>query len=246
MKKSIMVSAFLIFLLTLIAGCNQVDKTNNESDEKAKSVFDDKDKEKATEMIKTLEVNLELFEKETNVAISKGDIDIVDNEVFTQKVDEMSEKLVVQPFLEKYPESLISKRGDLKVTYTPESSDDCTFGNCNYDSIAVPTLQVNEKEWETYKSDEFDITELVFSDVKISYPNKQDSESTSISFVKGESGDLYFSFNPIIKSLNFNLKELDNEFSSIKSDVPESEVDAEEDEFKQEVEELLSNYPKLQ
>lgn len=44
----------------------------------------------------------------------------------------------------------------------------------------------------------------------------------------------------------FKLKELDKEFLSIKSDVPESEVEEEEDEFKQEVEELLSNYPKLQ
>ena len=244
MKKRIMISVFL--LLTLIAGCNQEDKTTKQNGEKVNSVFNDTDKEKAIEMIKALEVNLALFEKETNAAISKGEIEIGDNEVFTQKVDEMSEKIVIQPLLERFPESLFSKRGDLKVTYTPKSSNDCTFGNCNYDSIVAPILQVNDKEWETYKSDEFDITELVFSDVKITYPNEKEIESTSISFVKGDSGDLYFSFNPIIKSLNFNLKELDEEFLSIKSDVPESEVAAEEDEFKQEVEELLSNYPKLQ
>jgi len=245
-KKRLMISVFSIVLLMIVTGCNKEDKPTKESGEKAEVVFNKADKEKALEMIKVLEENLVLFEDQTNAAISKGDIDTGDNEVFTQKVDEMSEKIVVLPFLEKFPESLISKRGDLKVTYTPESSDDCTFGNCNYDSIAVPTLQVNDKEWETYKSDEFDITELVLTDVEISYPNEQDSESTSISFVKGESGDLYFSFNPIIKSLNFKLKELDKEFLSIKSDVPESEVEAEEDEFKQEVEELLSNYPKLQ
>ena len=47
-------------------------------------------------------------------------------------------------------------------------------------------------------------------------------------------------------SLNFNLKEWDEEFQSIKSDVPESEIEAEEEDFKQEVEEVLAKYPPLQ
>ena len=241
-----MISVFSIVLLMIVTGCNKENKPTKESDEKTEAVFNEADKEKALEMIKTLEGNLVLFEDQTNAAIADGDIKIGDNEVFVQKVNEISGEIALKPFLEKFPESLINNRGDLKVTYSPVSSDDCTFGNCNYDSIEAPKLEVNEEEWKTYKSDEFDITELVLSDVKISYPSNQDSELTSISFVKGESGDLYFSFNPIINSLNFNLEEWDNEFSSIKSDVPESEVEAEEDEFKQEVEELLSNYPKLQ
>lgn len=241
-----MISVFSIVLLMIVTGCSKEDKSTKESGEKAEVVFNKADKEKALEMIKVLEENLVLFEDQTNAAIADGDIKIGDNEVFVQKVNEISGEIALKPFLEKYPESLIINRGDLKVTYSPVSSDDCTFGNCKYDSIEAPKLEVNEDEWKTYKSDVLDITELVLSDVKISYPSKQDSESTSISFVKGESGDLYFSFNPIVNSLNFNLKELDNEFSSIKSDVPDSEVEAEEDEFKQEVEELLSNYPKLQ
>ena len=244
--KKIFMSVFSIVLLMIITGCNKEDKPTKESSEKSVAVFNEADKEKALEMIKALEGNLALFEDQTNVAITNGDIEVGDNEVFVQKVNEISGEIVLKPFLEKFPESLISNRGDLKVTYSPISSDDCTFGNCKYDSIEAPKLIVNGEASKTYKSDVFNITELVFQDVEITYPNKKDSESTSISFVKGESGDLYFSFNPIVNSLNFNLKELDNEFSSIKTDVPESEVEAEEDEFKQEVEELLSNYPKLQ
>ena len=87
-------------------------------------------------MIEDLNEKLILFENETNEAISKGEIDVGNNEVFTQEVDNMSENIVIQPFLEKFPKSLISERGVLKVTYTPKSTDDCTFGNCNYDSIA--------------------------------------------------------------------------------------------------------------
>jgi len=231
----------MIFLL-IVTGCNQKD----EPTKKAESVFNEADKEKALVIIKELEENLELFEKEINEAISEENIEVGDNEVFVKKVNEMSGEIALNPFLEKYPESLIKNRGDLKVTYTPGSSDDCTFGNCTYDSIKAPQLQVNAEKWETYRSDEFGITELVFSDVEIVYPNEKDSEPTSIRFVKGKSGDLYFSFNPIVNSLNFNLKELDKEYVSIKSDVPESEVKAAEEEFKQEVEDMLSNYPELQ
>lgn len=247
MKKKLIISVFTMVFLMIVTGCNKEDKPTKESGEKEEAVFNEADKEQALEMIKALEGNLAMFEDQTNAAIANGDIEVGDNEVFVQKVNEMSGEIVLKPFLEKFPESLISNRGDLKVTYNPVSSDDCTFGNCNYDSIDAPKLLVNAEASKTYKSDEFDITELVFSDVEISYPNKKEGESTSISFVKGESGDLYFSFNPIINSLNFNLKELDNEFASIKTDVPESEIEEEEDKFKQEVEEeLLSNYPKLQ
>lgn len=245
-KKRIFLSLFSVLILFFITGCNQ-DETKNIDEEKTKSVFTEKDKEKAIEMIESLNKQLVLFESETNEAISQKEIDVGDNELFTQKVDEKSEEIVFQPFLEKYPESLISDRGDLKVTYTGESSEDCTFGNCNYDSIVVPSLEVQKEEWDIYSSEEFEVTELTLSNVGMGYLNDdEDSESTYISFVKGESGELYFSFNPIIKSLNFNLKEWDQEFASIKSDVPESEVEAEEEEFRKEVEEVLAKYPPLQ
>ena len=55
-----------------------------------------------------------------------------------------------------------------------------------------------------------------------------------------------FLFIRLLITLNFNLKEWDEEFQSIKSDVPESEIEAEEEDFKQEVEEVLAKYPPLQ
>ena len=54
----------------------------------------------------------------------------------------------------------------------------------------VPTLELNEEEWDTYSSEEFEITELILSNVVMSYLNKPDSESTNIRFVKGESDEL--------------------------------------------------------
>ena len=245
MKKRFMIGIFLLFLILLVTGCNQ-EATPDNNIEKTESLFNEKDKEKAIVMIEDLNEKLVLFENETNEAISKGEIDVGNNEVFMQEVDIMSENIVIQPFLEKFPKSLISERGVLSVTYTPKSTDNCTFGNCSYDSIVVPTLELNEEEWETYSSEEFEITELILSNVVMSYLNKPDSGSTNIRFVKGTSDEIFFSFNPIIKSLNFNLKEWDEEFQSIKSNVPESEVEVEEEDFKQEVEEVLAKYPPLQ
>lgn len=240
-----MIGIFSLFLILLVTGCNQ-EETPDNNVEKAEMVFNEKDKEKAIKMIEELNEKLTLFENETNEAISKGEIDVGDNEIFMQKVSEMSEELVIHPFLEKFPISLVSIKGDLTAIYTPKSTDDCTFGNCSYDSIVVPTLKVDEEEWVTYSSEEFGVTELTLSNVGMTYSSEQDSESTYISFVKSESGDIHFSFYPIINSLNFNLKEWDEEFQSIKSDVPESEVEAEEEAFKQEVEEVLAKYPPLQ
>lgn len=246
MRKTIFISILSTLLLLMVSGCNKEGKTDSKIGESKEPVFTEEDNEIALEMIEVLNDNLALFEKEVNLAISNGDIEVGDNEVFTQKVDEIGNEIVLQPFLQKFPDSLISKRGDLKVTYTPKSTDDCTFGNCNFDSISVPLLQVVEKEWNTYRSDEFDASELVLSNVKLTYASEEDSELTSIGFVKGETGDLYFSFNPIVKSLNFNLEELDHELVSKKSDVPQDEVKAAQDEFRQEVKELLSKYPELQ
>ena len=245
LKKRIMFVIFSLFILLFVTGCNK-DETKNSDEDKMKSIFTEKDKEKAIEMIEGINEQLVLFESEVNAAISKKEIDVGENEVFTQKVDKIGEEIVLQPFLENFPDSLVNDRGDLKVTYANESSEDCSFGNCNYDSIDVPTLEVGKEEWLTYSSQEFEVNELTLSDVDMTYSNTQDSDSTYISFVKGESGELYFSFNPIIKSLNFNLKEWDKEFASIKSDVPENEVETEEEEFRKEVEEVLGKYPPLQ
>ena len=245
LKKRIMFVIFSLFVLLFITGCN-IDETKNSDEDKVKSVFTEKDKEKAIEMIEGLNEQLVLFENEANEAIAKKEIDVGDNEAFMQKVSAMSNSLVITPFLESFPGTLISNRGDLTAIYTPESKDDCTFGNCNYDSIVVPTLVVGEEEWNIYSSEEFGVTELKLANIGMTYSNKQESESTYVSFVKGDSGELYFSFNPIINSLNFNLKEWDQEFASIKSYVPESEVETEEEEFRQEVEEVLAKYPPLQ
>lgn len=243
MKKIFVISLLSMVLLLIASGCNQDEKP---SAAKKEPVFNEKDKERAIAMIEALNERLVLFENEANTVISKGGIEVGDNEAFTQQVNDMSEEMVIEPFLEEFPESLINGRGNMKVTFIPKSSDDCAFGNCHYDSIAVPTLQVDEEDWDTYSSEDFDITELTLSKVVLTYSSETDNDSTYISFVKGESGTLYFSFNPIINSLNFNLKEIDDEFLSIKSDVPESEVETEERAFKQEVEEVLAEYPPLQ
>ncbi|MGE6489735.1 hypothetical protein [Paenisporosarcina sp. NPDC076898] len=242
--KKVNIKIFSVILLLILTGCNQDNKPGGNENEK--SVFSEKDKEKAMEMINSFEGNLISWESETNQAISKGEIDIGDNDMLVQKANEKSGELVIKSFLEKYPNSLIENRGDLKVTFNPLSAEDCSFGNCNYDAIEAPVLKINEEKWETYHSDEFNITELVFTDIKISYPSKEESESTSISFVKDDSGNLYFSFNPIVNSLNFNLEELDQELISIKSEVPQDEVKAAQEEYKKEVKEMLSNFPELQ
>lgn len=240
-----MLGIFSLFLILLVTGCNQ-EETPDNNIKKTESLFNEKDKEKAIGMIEDLNEKLILFENETNEAISKGEIDVGNNEVFMQKVSKMSEEVVIYPFLEKFPLGLVNAKGNLTAIYAPKSTDDCTFGNCSYDSIVVPTLKVDEAEWVTYSSEEFGLTEFTLLNVVMTYTGEQDSESTYISFVKSESGNIHFSFYPIIYTLNFNLKEWDEEFQSIKSNVPESEIEAEEEAFKQEVEEVLAKYPPLQ
>ena len=71
-------------------------------------------------------------------------------------------------------------------------------------------------------------------------------EKAHLRFLKSKNGDLIMTSSPFILNESIYIDEWDEEFQSIKSNVPESEVEAEEEDFKQEVEEVLAKYPPLQ
>ena len=74
----------------------------------------------------------------------------------------------------------------------------------------------------------------------------EEREETEIRFVKTEDNDLVITSIPHLQVQTLYLDEYDQEFESIKTSVPESEVEGEQAEYKEEVEETLSKFPELQ
>ena len=151
--------------------------------------------------------------------------------------------------MEKYPNSLVARNSELiPITFESTSSEPCGFGNCTYDKVNILEVNYNLDTNEVYKSKEFNASQLIFPEVQMKYEEQaeEEEETAIMSFVKAENGDLIFSGSPFLHIETLNLKKYDEEFKSIKTSVPESEVEAEQAEYKEEVEETLSKFPELQ
>lgn len=247
MKRWILVSILFITGITLL-GCGD---ENSEStvQEPEKDVFTESDLEKIEEMVNFLDERMEVFEKEANESIKNGIIKTGDNDVFSESVRDLGHEAVIAPFLEKYPNSLVVRNSELiPITFESTSSEPCGFGNCTYDKINILEVDYNLDTNEVYESAEFNVSQLIFPEVQMKYEEQaeEEKETAIMSFVKAENGDLIFSGSPFLHIETLNLKKYDKEFKSIKTSVPESEVEAEQAEYKEEVEETLSKYPELQ
>lgn len=242
MKKLIILGAILSIVL-MLGACNS-DKTQKESAET--EVFTVNDVQMANEMVLLLEEKSSEFQTKAAEAIATGEIEQDKDGQLSEPLQELAKETVLQPFLEKYPNGIIGEEGDLTVSFEATASEACPLGNCKYDGVAIPEIDFDKTDYSTYTSEVFGVSQLIFQNVKSKFNVKdQELEKSELRFVKSKNGDLVMTSNPFISGEAFYLDELDKEFKEIKSGVPESEVDAEEDEFKQEVEELLFNYPKL-
>lgn len=246
MKKILLF--FSIFTIGIILyGCGSSENKNAISNDK--KVFTEEDIEIVEEMVGFLDEKMIDFENQVNEDIQNKVILVGDNEKFSNSVKELGQKVVIEPFLEKYPGSLIAKKSEIiPITFEPTSSEPCGFGNCNYDKVNVLQVEYNLGAKEIYQSKEFGSTQLIFNDIQMKYKEQpeEEKEASSMSFVKSKDGKLIFSRNPFLHIETINFQELDKEFESIATDVPESEVEAEETEYKEEVEETLSKFPELQ
>lgn len=244
MKKRLVISILSTFLLLIVSGCNQEEKTTNES-EKNEAVFSTEDFTRASEMIDFLEVKMEEFQSNATKSIKSGEIKDSNEGGLKEPLNEMAKSIVLTPFLEKYPNSLVGEK--IVVSFEITSSEPCPIGNCEYDGVAVPVINYKESNNSVYTSMEFKISQLIFEDVTSKFNTTDgEMEKAHLRFLKSKSGDLIMTSSPFILNESLYVDELDQELLSVKSDVPESEVETEEEAFKQEVEEVIEKYPPLQ
>lgn len=249
MKKWLFIFLVLIIGFVLNA-CNSDDKDSGNTKE-SEEVFTSEDIEKAEEILLFLDNKMKNFEDDTNNAIKNKEIPLDDEEIFDENVRKFANTLVIEPFLEKYKDNIVPEefKGEeqILVYFNKTSSEPCSLGFCEYNGIEVMNIEHNFEDKEEYLSKNFDKTELVFSDVAYDYENDDEEEKkTSIKFVKSEDGTMILTQHPYLSFETIDFQELDKEFESIATDVPESEVEAEQAEYKAEVEETLAKFPELQ
>jgi len=243
MSKGFVISVLSIVLLLIVTGCKQEENPTKEN-EKPDTVFREEDINKASEMIALLEDKMLEFQKKVTKSVESGEIEL-NNDASKDALNDMADDIVLTPFLEKYPNSL--KDEDVIVSFESTTSEPCPFGNCTYDGIAVPEIYYEKSNYSVYTSKEFKISQLIFTDATSKFNTGNDEEEKAhIRFLKSKSGNLILTSNPFIVNDSLYIDELDEEFLSIKSDVPESEIETEEKAFRQEVEDVLAEYPPLQ
>lgn len=247
MKKWILVS-FILLMGVIIAGCTSGEEKQEASKEN-NEVFTQEDFEKAEEMTMFLDEKMNDFEEEANQLIENGTIDTGNNENFSESIKNLGQETVIAPFLERYPGSLIA--GDastIPLTFESSSTEPCGFGNCAYDKVEVLDVEYNFESRDVYTSEEFEHSQLIYNDIQMKYKEQSEEEKQSavLSFVKTTDGQLIFSQVPFLHVEILNLKKADEEYAEIQASVPESEVEAEQEAYRSEVEESLAHYPELQ
>lgn len=244
--KKVILGLLIVILTSLLIACNSSNGESNQTNEN-KEVFTDEDIVKAEEMTVFLDEKMKEFEIEANAAIENGEIEVGNNEEFTKSVNSLGQQVVIQPFLEKYPNSLIAKgSSDIAITFQALSTEPCGFGNCTFDKIEVYDVDYNFDDTELYKSEVFELSQLIFNDIEMNSKDEEQEESGAISFVKTKENELTFSHVPFLHIESLDIKKIDEEYNKIQSNVPGSEVESEQEEFRDEVKEILELYPELQ
>lgn len=244
--KKVILGLLVVILTSLLIACNSSNEESNQTNEN-KEVFTDEDIVKAEEMTVFLDEKMKEFEIEANAAIENGEIEEGNNEEFTKSINSLGQQVVIQPFLEKYPNSLIAKgSSDIAITFQALSTEPCGFGNCTFDKIEVYDVDYNFDDTELYKSEIFELSQLIFNDIEMNSKDEEQEESGTISFVKTKENDLTFSHVPFLHIESLDMKKIDEEYNKIQSNVPESEVEYEQEEYQEEVKEILELYPELQ
>lgn len=247
MKKWILI-CFILLIGIITIGCANDDE-NQETSIENNEVFTQEDFKEAEEMTVFLDEQMNDFEKEANQLIENGTIDTGNNDNFSEAIKNLGQETVIEPFLERYPDSLIAGDGStIPLTFELSSTEPCGFGNCIYNKVEVLDVDYNFESRDVYISEEFEHSQLIYSDVQMKYTEQSEEEKQSavLSFVKTKDGNLIFSQVPFLHVETLNLKKADEEYAGIQSRVPESEVEAEQEAYRSDVEETLAHYPELQ
>lgn len=244
--KKVILGLLVVILTSLLIACNSSNEETNQTNEN-KEVFTDEDIVKAEEMTVFLDEKMKGFEIKANESIKNGEVEVGDNEEFTKSINSLGQQVVIQPFLEKYPNSLVAKgSSDIAITFQALSTEPCGFGNCTFDKIEVYDVDYNFDDTELYKSEVFELSQLIFNDIEMNSKDEEQEESGTISFVKTKENELTFSHVPFLHIESLDMKKIDEEYNKIQSNVPESEVESEQKEYQDQVKEILELYPELQ
>lgn len=244
MKKIVLLGT-VAFLLLLLGACSNSESTEEKTVNK--KIFTEVDAQTTNEMVQFLEERMNEFQSKANSAIESGEIKPDQDGKLNTPLQKLAKETVLHPFLEKYPNGIIGDEGELSVSFAVTASTACPFGNCKYDGIAIPEINYDESNYSIYASEIFGFSQVIFQNVKSKFNEEsRELEDSELRFVKTKKGELVMTSNPFISGEAFYLEKLDDEYSELKSEVPEDEVKAAQDEFRQEVKELLSNYPELQ
>lgn len=248
MRKWILIIILLAFGI-VISACNSDDEKVGKAESENENVFSNADLEKSSEMINFLNEKMKEFEVSTNKAIENDEIKVGNNDVLIEEVQKLAQQNVIQPFLEKYPNSMVPRNADdnfIPITIEPSSSESCSLGNCTYEKINVLEIDFDVKKEEQYFSENFNATQLVFDSVSVISEIEDEKEEGELRFMKTIEGELVITSIPNVQLQTLYLDEIDEEYNSIETDVPESEIEAEQADFKEEVEETLAKFPELQ
>lgn len=244
--KKILLVLFLLTLMSLIIACNSNDEGSNQTNE-SKEVFIDEDIQKAEDMVLFLNERLADLESEVNQKVEDKELRFEDEKTFNESVQELASKTVFTELEENYGDAFVSGNSDElnnRIYFNTLSSEPCSLGHCEYDGIE--TMEVEVSDTEEYRSTNFNITELVFVNANYKYENTEEQESAEVRFVKTKNGRLMISSHPALDIKSINLRKFDEEYNKIQTNVPESEVESEQKEYRDEVNEILELYPELQ
>lgn len=245
MKKVLLV-LFLLAMMSLLVACNSNDEESNQTNE-SNEVFTDEDIQKAEDMVLFLNERLASLESEVNQKIEDKELQFEDEKTFNESVQELALKTIFTELEEKYGDAFVSGNSDEvnnRIYFNTVSSEPCSLGHCEYDGIE--TMEVEVDDTKEYRSTNFNVTELVFVNANYKYENTEEEESAEIRFVKTKDGQLMVSSHPALDIKSVDLRKFDEEYNKIQSNVPESEVESEQEEYRDEVKEILDLYPELQ
>lgn len=244
--KKILLFSFLLAMMSLLIACNSNDEGSNQTND-SKEVFTDEDIQKAEDMVLFLNERLADLESEVNQKIEDKELLFEDEKTFNESVQELASKTIFTELEENYGEAFISGNSDEvnnRIYFNTLSSEPCSIGHCEYDGIE--TMEVEVSDTEEYRSTNFNFTELVFINAKYKYQNAGEEESAEVRFVKAKDGQLMITSHPALDVKSINLRKFDEEYNKIQSNVPESEVESKQEEYRDEVNEILELYPELQ
>ncbi len=245
MKKVLLV-LFLLAMMSLLIACNSNDEGSNQTND-SKEVFTDEDIQKAEDMVLFLNERLADLESEVNQKIEDKELKFEDEKTFNESVQELASKTVFTELEENYGDAFVSGNSDeenIRIYFNTLSSEPCSLGHCEYDGIE--TMEVEVSDTEEYRSTNFNVTELVFINATYKYENTEEEESAEVRFVKTKDGQLMVTSHPALDLKSIDLRKFDEEYNKIQSNVPEGEVESEQEEYRDEVKEVLNLYPELQ